>query len=50
MLNCGTCGHPGVHAEVIPEGATWTRCPTQCAKCKAEIAAEQAANGDQPKA
>ena len=43
LINRGWCGHPGVHAEVIPEGTEPQRCPTQCKVCQDEIAAEAAA-------
>jgi hypothetical protein len=47
ILNCGICGHPGVHATIIPEGATPTRCPEQCAICRREVAEEAAAQDDE---
>lgn len=41
ILTCGRCGHPGVHAEVVPEGSDPDRCPTQCRRCREEMAEEQ---------
>jgi len=32
-MNCGFCGHPGLHVERIPRGAGKLRC-TQCPECQ----------------
>ncbi len=53
MTNCGYCGHPGIHAQVLPpRGAPRGRCPT-CSFCQREIeeeSAEAAAGGQAQKA
>ena len=37
MLPCFICGHPGIHAVVIPLGAAMpTSCGDQCRFCMAE--------------
>jgi hypothetical protein len=40
MAECGFCGHPGVHAQVLPSrGAASGRCPS-CLYCQRETEAE----------
>jgi hypothetical protein len=42
MTECGFCGHPGVHAQVLPpRGAAQGRC-SECPRCQQEIAEEAA--------
>ncbi|SDB95732.1 hypothetical protein F610DRAFT_00722 [Streptomyces sp. LaPpAH-199] len=43
-MECGFCGHPGIHAVVVPRDGEPQRCD-QCARCEANVRAEQ----DQPK-
>jgi hypothetical protein len=40
MVTCGYCGHPGVHATILPPDSGTKRC-TGCAQCAADAAAEQ---------
>jgi hypothetical protein len=40
MTECGSCGHPGVHAQVLPpRGAAQGHCPG-CPRCQQELAEE----------
>jgi hypothetical protein len=40
MVECGTCGHPGAHAVIVPPEGWPKRCP-DCARCVAKARAEQ---------
>lgn len=46
VVSCARCGHPGVHAMIMPAsgGGGPGRCPN-CPYCQREIAQEQAAKG-----
>lgn len=45
MVECGTCGHPGAHAVVVPAEGWPKRC-SDCARCAAEDRAEQGQQGE----
>jgi hypothetical protein len=40
MTNCGFCGHPGVHAQILPPAGPPSKRCQGCPQCEREAAEE----------